>query len=244
MISPNGCTRCGGCVKACPKSERLIDFGKPVDCDACGLCVKACPQRIRRVAGEAYTAEALAAKLQENALYYTQTGGGVTFSGGEPLMQAGFVLETLRLLTPDVHKALETSGYGAEADFEQFMEAFDLVMMDLKCMDDDIHQHFTGVSNKRILANAKKLCEGNTPFIIRIPVIPGVNDTVSHYRAVAELIADAPALIRVELLPYHLTAGAKYAMLRKPYTPGFTTDQPIHVNLDIFTQFGIRSCVL
>lgn len=244
MISPNGCTRCGGCVKACPKSERLIDFGKPADCDACGLCVKACPQRIRRVAGEELTAEALATRLQENAGYYTQTGGGVTFSGGEPLMQAGFVLETLRLLGPEVHKALETSGYGTEADFAQFMAAFDLVMMDLKCMDDDMHRHFTGVSNKRILANAKRLCEGNTPFIIRIPVIPGVNDTVNHYRAVAELVAGAPALMRVELLPYHLTAGAKYAMLRKPYVPGFTTDQPIRVNLDIFTQFGIRSCVL
>lgn len=244
MISPNGCTCCGSCVKACPKGDRLLNFGKPVDCDACGLCVAACPQRIRRLAGEAITAGALADRLLANAPYYASTGGGVTFSGGEPLMQAAFVLETLRLLGSGVHKAVETSGYGAEADFDQFMASFDLVMMDLKSMDDDIHRHFTGVSNERILANAKRLCAGSTPFIIRIPVIPGVNDTVEHYSAVAELVSAAPALLRVEMLPYHLTAGAKYAMLHKPYTPGFDPDRPVHINQDIFAQYGIRSCVL
>lgn len=244
MISPNGCTHCGNCVKACPKGERLFDFGKPAECDACGLCVGACPQRIRRLAGEAITPEALAAQLLPNAAYYASTGGGVTFSGGEPLMQAAFVLETLNLLGSDVHKALETSGFGAEADFAQFMGAFDLVMMDLKSMDDDIHRRYTGVSNQRIIANAKQLCAGSTPFIIRIPVIPSVNDTVEHYHAVAELVAGAPALQRVELLPYHLTAGAKYAMLRKAYTPGFDPDRAIRVNLDIFANYGIRSCVL
>jgi pyruvate formate lyase activating enzyme len=244
MISPNGCTHCGNCVKACPKGERLFDFGKPADCDACGLCVAACPQRIRRLAGEAITAEALAARHQKDAPYYAKTGGGVTFSGGEPLMQAAFVLETLRLLGPAVHKAVETSGYGPEADFAKFMGAFDLIMMDLKSMDDDIHLSFTGVSNRRIIANAKQLCAGSTPFIIRIPVIPGVNDTATHYRAVAELVAGAPALLRVELLPYHLTAGAKYAMLRKAYTPRFDPDRPIEIRTDIFAHYGIRSCVL
>lgn len=244
MISPNGCTHCGACVSACPKGERLFGFGRPADCDACGLCVSACPQRIRRLAGEAVTPEELAARLMPNAAYYASTGGGVTFSGGEPLMQAAFVLETLRLLGPDVHKAVETSGYGSQADFAQFMAAFDLVMMDLKSMDDDIHRHFTGVSNQRIIANAKQLCAGQTPFIIRVPVIPGVNDTEAHCGAIAQLVAGAPSLLRVELLPYHLTAGAKYAMLRKPYTPGFDPDRPIEIHTDIFAHYGIRSCVL
>ena len=216
LISPNGCLRCGRCRAVCPKVERMPGFGKPEDCDACGLCVKACPARIRRIAGEELSAQELARRLMENAAYYASTGGGVTFSGGEPLAQADFVLETLALLGPTVHKAVETSGYGTKEAFSRFMTAFDLIMMDLKCMDDAVHQRYTHVSNQRILRNARMLCQGSTPFIIRIPVIPGVNDNDANYRAVAELVAGAPALLRVELLPYHVTAGAKYGMLQKP----------------------------
>jgi len=244
MVSSNGCTHCGKCMGVCPKAKGMIDFVRHKDCNACAICVKACPQRIRRVVGEEVTAEELAGRLMENAGYYAATGGGVTFSGGEPLMQADFVLQTLSLLSPTVHKALETSGYGSKEAFHDFQEAFDLVMLDLKCMDDEVHKRFTHVSNQRILSNARRLCEGKTPFIIRIPVIPGVNDNANHYRAVAEMIAGATALIRVELLPYHVTAGAKYTMLGKAYSPGFDTNQAIYLNLDIFTQYGIRSCVL
>ncbi|NLI22991.1 MAG: glycyl-radical enzyme activating protein [Clostridiales bacterium] len=244
MVSPNGCTGCGRCREVCPLGGTMVGFGKPPGCTACGLCVTACPQRIRRVAGETVSAETLAARLMENADYYAGTGGGVTFSGGEPLMQADFVLETLRLLGPAVHTALETSGYGDENAFAAFTDAFNLILFDLKSMDDDIHRRYTGVSNRLILKNARRLCRGNTPFIFRIPVIPGVNDTEAHYRAVAELAQGAPSLLRVELLPYHITAGAKYALLQKAYQPGFETDRPIHIDLDIFTRHGIRSCVL
>ena len=244
MISPNGCRHCLRCMEVCPKPIKAPGSIRPVDCDACGLCVMACPERIRRVVGEELTPEALAARLMNDAAYYQSTGGGVTFSGGEPLLQAQFVLETLRLLPAWVHTALETSGCGSGEDFTAFMGAFSLIMLDLKSMDDATHRRFTRVSNQPILANARRLCAGTTPFIIRIPVIPGVNDTDTHYRAVAELIAGAPTLIRVELLPYHVTAGAKYAMLGKPYEPGFETEQGIHIHTEIFTQYGIRSCVL
>jgi pyruvate formate lyase activating enzyme len=211
---------------------------------ACGACVPACPNRLRRVAGQRLTARQLADRLLADAPYYAATGGGVTFSGGEPLAQPAFVLETVGLLGPGVHKALETSGYAPQAVFEAFCGAFDLVMLDLKQMDDAAHRRCTGVSNASILRNAALLCRGKTPFIVRIPLIPGVNDGADHARAVTRLVAGAPALLRVELLPYHRTAGAKYAMLGKPYEPGFDTERPVVPQLAIFKEFGIRSCVL
>lgn len=244
LISPNGCRHCYRCMEVCPKAHGRRDTIKPEDCDACGRCVTACPERLRRVAGEEISAEELARRLMENGDYYAQTGGGVTFSGGEPLMQADFVLETISLLPPDTHTAVETSGYASAETFLRFRDTFRLVMFDLKSMDNEVHKRYTGVSNERILHNARLLCEGKTPFIIRIPVIPGVNDNEAHYRAVAALVTGAPSLLRVELLPYHMTAAAKYGMLGKAYEPGFSADTPIRTNLDIFTQYGIRSCVL
>ena len=244
MISPNGCMACGKCREVCAKGATIIDFGKPPDCIACGACVAACSQRIRRIVGEKITSEALAKRLMQNAAYYAGTGGGVTISGGEPLLQAAFVMETLSHLDSTVHTALETSGYGKQEDFQSFMKAFDLIYFDLKSMDDAIHKRFTGVSNRLILRNACLLCRGDTPFVIRIPVIPGVNDCDEHYQAVADLIQGAPKLQRVEFLPYHITAGAKYKMLQLPYKPGFHQSKTIHINQTIFTQQGIRSFVL
>ena len=244
MVSPNGCTECGLCKAACPMGDAMAGFGKPPACNACGKCVAVCPQRIRKVVGEQMTALELAKRLSENAAYYAGTGGGVTFSGGEPLLQTAFMLETISRMDPPVHTALETSGYGTEDDFLSCMRTFDLIMYDLKSMDDAIHKRFTGVSNQWIVKNARQLCNGDTPFIIRIPVIPGVNDTDAHYSAVADLIQGAPALLRVEFLPYHVTAGAKYTTLGKPYEPGFDQGQTVHINQDIFTRKGIRSLVL
>ncbi len=235
MASANGCTHCGRCKATCPH---------PNECTACGACVSACPQRLRRIVGETLFARELADRLLPNVPYYASTGGGVTFSGGEPLMQPDFVLETVRLLDGAAHTALETSGYASAEVFAAFADAFDLILLDLKQMDDALHRAFTGVSNARIIANAERLCRGSTPFVVRIPVIPGVNDNAAHYRAVAELVCGAPSLERVELLPYHLTAGAKYAMLGEAYQPGFDTDRPIQTDQSVFEQYGIRSCVL
>lgn len=235
LVSLGSCTDCGKCRTVCPH---------PGACTACGRCVTACPQRLRKVAGETLSAEELARRLARLAPYYASCGGGVTFSGGEPLMQPEFVLKTLSLLGPDVHTALETSGYGQAEVFRAFMEAFDLVMLDLKAMDDGVHRRYTGVSNRTILENAALLKAGNTPFIIRIPVIPGVNDTLENYRATARFLAGAPALCGVELLPYHATAGAKYAMLGKDYQPDFATAQAVRTTLKPFEEYGIRSCIL
>ena len=117
-------------------------------------------------------------------------------------------------------------------------------MMDIKMFDGTLHRRYTGVDNEWILQNARRLCEGDRPFVIRIPVIPGVNDTEDNYRKTAAFLAGANALLRVEFLPYHKTAGAKYSMMGMKYRPDFDSEKSIFISQKIFEEYGIRSEVL
>jgi pyruvate formate lyase activating enzyme len=164
---------------------------------------------------------------------------GVTFSGGEPTLQWPFVQETSRLLG-GIHTAIETSGYCSAAIFSQVIEVMDLIMMDLKHMDSEVHRKYTGVPNGQILANLELLKESNRPFIIRVPLIPGVNDTEENLVSTAEILKGVKKLERVELLPYHKTAAAKYKMLGMEYNPGFDTERHVEVSLALFERRGIR----
>ena len=233
MVSTGACTHCGKCTAVC-KSET---------CTACGACTTVCPGNLRRIAGEKLTSQELAARILKDAAYYAHCGGGVTFSGGEPLMQADFLLETIEQL-PGIHKASETSGYADSEIFRKAASAMDYVMMDLKPMDDEIHFRFTGVSNARIHANAKWLLQSGIPCRIRIPLIPGVTDTDANLSAAAEFIREANAHARVELLPYHATAGAKYAMLGMEYAPEFDVSQKVNAHIELFKDHGLECSIL
>ncbi len=233
MVSNASCTHCGNCIRICTHET----------CIACGDCVHVCPLHLRSIAGETVTAGELAGRILKNADYYAAYGGGVTFSGGEPLMQAAFLGEVLRLL-PGVHCAVETSGYCQPSLFQEITALLDYVIMDIKLFDETRHRHFTGVSNRLILQNALSLCEGQIPFVIRIPVIPGVNDTDENYRQTAAFLSGARNLVRVEFLPYHKTAGAKYSMAGMEYQPQFDPEGSIHISQEIFGEYGIRSVIL
>ena len=228
-VSPVSCTHCGECLKHCPT---------PGSCTACGRCIPYCKQGLRRIAGKRMTAEALAKKLLRGRALLEESGGGFTFSGGEPLMQWPFVREVVERLE-GAHCAIETSGYAPDEVFRQVMETMNLVMMDIKLTDPARHRHFTGVDNAPILRHADMLCAGDTPFIIRMPLIPGVNDERAHFEAVAARVAGAKALQRVELLPYHKTAGAKYGMVGLDYRPEFDTDRPVMIDTEPFESRGI-----
>ena len=233
-VSPVSCTHCGECLKHCPT---------PGPCTACGRCIPYCKQGLRRIAGKRMTAEALAKRLLRGRALLEESGGGFTFSGGEPLMQWPFVREVVGLLE-GAHCAIETSGYATDEVFRQVMETMDLIMMDIKLIDPARHRHFTGVDNAPILRHADMLCAGNTPFIIRMPLIPGVNDERAHFEAVAARVAGAKALQRVELLPYHKTAGAKYGMVGLDYRPEFDTDRPVMIDITPFEKRAIKVTVL
>ncbi len=229
MVSRSSCVRCGACLAAC---------GHKPSCVACGDCVPFCRLGLRRIAGTRWQPEALAKRLTKDADMYRQTSGGVTFSGGEPLMQWEFVKETVRLMR-GVHTAIETSGYATDDVFYEAMETVDLILMDIKLIDPRLHRKYTGADNTGILRHVEMLRRGSTPFAIRLPMIPGVNDNVEHYRGVAERLQGAKALRRVDILPYQQTAGAKYEMVGLQYQPGFDPAQKVNVDTEPFERLHL-----
>lgn len=229
MVSPNGCTDCGSCRRVCKH---------PDGCILCGDCVRACPARLRKICGERMTAEELTGKLLHDREYLEKQGGGVTFSGGEPTGQPEFLLECLQKLRT-MHRAIETSGYCRPGIFKDIMDELDFIIMDIKIADDEKHKMYTGVSNRIILDNLEQVKKSGKPFRIRIPVIPGVNDTEENYRLTAELLEGAKNLEMVELLPYHKTAGAKYSMVGRAYAPEFDVDREPVLETSAFENAGI-----
>lgn len=233
MVSANACTHCGKCRDLCRASA----------CTACGACVEVCPQNARRIAGRRMTSDELARLILKDADYYAQVGGGVTFSGGEPLMQSGFLIEVLDAL-PGVHCAVETSGYAPQDVFLSVLERLDYVLMDIKLMDNEKHRRYTGVSNERILANARALIKSGKPCTLRIPLIPGVNDDLDNIEATARFAAGAGGGVSFELLPYHKTAGAKYEMIGSTYRPDFDPLKEVQRHTEVFSRYGLEVKVL
>lgn len=211
MVSTAACTHCGACEKVCKHKD---------NCILCGDCIPVCRGGLRKIVGTSWNADDLAARLNKDADVFKFSGGGVTFSGGEPLMQWDFVSDVIDRLV-DIHVAVETSGFASDAVFESVMEKCDLVMMDWKVSDPEKHKHYTGVDQAPIRRHAEMLAQGNTPFILRMPIIPGVNDNEEHFATVANMMANAPMLQRIDILPYQRAAGAKYSMVGKDYAPDF-----------------------
>ena len=229
MVSRAACTGCGACRRVCPSPEA---------CMACGACVPVCRGGYRKIVGTVWTAEALSARLQKDADVYAMSGGGVTFSGGEPLMQWDFVADVITRLD-GVHTAVETSGFASDAVFEDAMARCDLIMMDWKVSDPALHKRYTGVDQAVIRRHAQMLCAGSTPFILRMPIIPGVNDNEAHFETAAQLVKDARALVRVDVLPYQRAAGAKYDMVGRTYSVDFDEARPPRMCIGPLERAGI-----
>ncbi len=208
LVTPDRCIACGACVDACPHGlPSGIDAGwaEPRErCEACGLCADACPTGARRLAGRAMTVEGLVDQATRDRVFYEQSGGGVTFSGGEPLSQAEFVFACLESLSElGVHTAVDTCGL---VDREVLLRAAglaDLFLFDIKHADEVSHAEWVGAPNDRILANLEALAAVHTAIWVRIPVIPGANDDTENLRRTAALAASLPGILQVSLLPYH-----------------------------------------
>ena len=229
MVSTAACTNCGACQAVCPS---------PKKCTACGKCVSACRGGFRKIVGTPWEAEVLAARLRKDQDVFLHSGGGVTFSGGEPLMQWDFVKAVIERM-PGIHTAIETSGFVSDAVFQSAMDTCDLIMLDWKVSDPVKHKHYTGVDQEPIRRHAEMLARGNTPFILRMPMIPGVNDEPEHFETAARLVADSPMLQRIELLPYQPAAGAKYEMVGMQYQAPCDDLAKPTLFTEIFKNFGI-----
>jgi pyruvate formate lyase activating enzyme len=201
MVNVKSCARCGKCFAPCAHEE----------CAPFGRCLRICPNGLVAVSGERYSADALAARLRKNADIFAQSGG-VTFSGGEPLLQADFVIETAKRLA-GVHAALETSGYAETDAFLGVLARMDYILFDLKIADAGAHEKYTGRSNEKILENLNRLRRSGKPYTIRVPLVPGVTDTAENLAGIRRLAAGAP----IEYLPYNALAAAKYPMVARKF---------------------------
>lgn len=228
MAAPARCIRCGACHEVCPQGRA----GPPVtgdvggreaanglsfsagECLACGACVEACPTGARSMVGRRMTVNALVEELLADRIFYEDSGGGVTFSGGEPLRQAEF-LEAMLMACRDrgLHTAVDTCGFAPESDLLAIAPLVSLFLYDLKFVDETRHRAFCGVSNGRILSNLRALAEVHRNIWIRVPVIPGVNDQESELAAMAALVAELPGVRQVNLLPYHRSGLHKFEQL-------------------------------
>lgn len=232
--NPNGCQHCNKCAVVCPSPE---------SCLLCGACVEACPNQLLRISGKWMEAEALAREVKKNSDILNYSGGGVTLSGGEVLLQADFAIELLQHLE-GLHRAIETSGFADEAAFMGVIKHCELVIMDIKIADPAAHIYHTGVSNSRILANYSLLRESGIPHIIRIPLIPGVTDTEENIESICRIIDGDPELKLLELLTYNPLAHAKYPMTGRKFEPKFDPQAIPAVREDILKKYAIPYEVL
>jgi len=216
------CIGCGECVDACPESAlTLTASGVVTDlskCIRCGACAEACPAGARELIGREMSVDEVVEEIKKDILFYDQSGGGVTFSGGEPLMQPAFLLGLLDACGElDIHRTVDTAGY-ADADLIlKVADRTDLFLYDLKHMDSELHRRYTGVPNEQILSNLELLAAHGARIHIRIPVIPGINSDDENIERTGSFVSSLPGVHEISLLPYHSAAEGKYGRLDMDY---------------------------
>lgn len=222
MELPRKCIGCGACQRVCPESA--ISSGKDgfrIDrklCKKCFKCTEVCYAESKKVVGEEMDLESLFKEINKDKLFYQQFGGGVTFSGGEPLTQVEFLMEIAKMCKKNhISTALETCGFGFYEEFKEALPYIDYMFIDIKHIDSDLHRRMTGVGNERILDNIKMISGHGIPITIRTPVVPGYNDSDENIAGIASFIKEIPNIADYELLPYHDLGASKYASLGAVY---------------------------
>ena len=242
VVKPELCIGCGRCIPACPVSDGVIPDPRKVGCLLCGKCAEICPANAREIIGSKMTIDQIIHEVEKDRKYYEQSGGGVTISGGEPLIQANFVLDLIKSLKSlHINSAIETTGFGNEDKLLKIAAECSHVLFDLKHMDSGEHKKHTGVGNELILGNAEKLCQMFPEKIIfRMPLIGGVNSDNRNITATAQFVKKNGITI-IHLLPYHEYGSGKYKKLDKKYKcEAYTPDaEEISEIQKIFGSFGI-----
>jgi len=225
MLRENRCIRCGNCLTACPEDaiQRVAEdyFTDMALCNQCEACVPVCPAEAREIVGKRMAVEQLMAEINRDIPFFDESGGGVTFTGGEPLMQPRFLLDALQACKGiELHTALDTCGYADWSILDPVSDYTDLFLYDIKLIDQQAHQKYCGVSNELILSNLRNLSQKGSVIYLRVPIIPGITDTSENLDQIADLARSLPGIQRVDILPYHQAALGKYARLNLSYRLG------------------------
>lgn len=220
VFRENRCIRCGDCVRACPEGIITVSqngFPRVADgCTVCGDCVEVCCSGAWGRFGREMTVAEVMEEIGKDIAFYEESGGGVSFGGGEPLMQLEF-LEALLVCCKreEIHTAVDTCGAVPYESFEQINRLVDLYLYDLKLIDESRHIKATGISNSMIIGNLRSLAEDRREVLIRMPIIPGINDDRENILATGEFIVSLPDVKDVQLLPYHKIGEGKYLLLNR-----------------------------
>jgi pyruvate formate lyase activating enzyme len=207
LVVETRCASCGTCAAACPHGAPPPGSGL---CTACGACVEACPAGARQLAGREMTVDAVVDEVLRDRVFYEESGGGVTFSGGEPLAQPEFLAGLLAACrAAGIHTAVDTCGFSPRERLLVLASLVDLFLFDVKLLDDARHRALTGLPAAPILDNLRALAAVHANVWIRVPVVPGYTDAEADIAATAALVAGLPGVRRVSLLPYHRTGTQK-----------------------------------
>ncbi|QDU54653.1 glycyl-radical enzyme activating protein [Aeoliella mucimassa] len=219
-INPAVCVECGGCWGVCPHNEPVAECTGPLadwaHCTQCGECVEVCPTGGRTMMGSLMTVDEVMAAVLKDRLFFEDSGGGITLSGGEPMVQPEFVRGVLAACRQqELRTAIDTCGYCQQDDLLSVAPLADLFLYDLKAMDEQTHREHTGVSNTRILDNLVALGKVHSNIWIRVPIVPGVNDHASELEALARFASTVDGIRRVDLLTYHQLGSHKHERIGK-----------------------------
>ncbi len=244
---PERCLQCQSCVAACLQGAIQWDGKGPVTdtskCNLSGACVKACYSEARQIAGRKMTVAEVMSEVERDISFYDSSEGGVTFSGGEPLLQADFLAALLQACrSAEIHTALDTCGFATWEILDRVRPFVDLFLYDLKLMDPLRHRKYTLVFNSRILENLQRLARLGHNITVRVPIIPGINDDLANLRSTGAFAAGL-GLDRLDLLPYHAAAMSKYERLHRAYRlPGLQTpsDERMSELAHVFEGFGLQ----